>query len=90
MSIQPFFFNDENENIECTYGANICILNFKLTRSVLSSQGIGFISPVMVNTFFTLFSENIKNNSDFLMFSFDVKSEHCSKMDGGKKGRENT
>ena len=90
MSIQPFFCNDENENIECTYGANICILNFKLTSSVLSSQGIGFISPVMVNTFFTLFSENIKNNSDFLMFSFDVKSEHCSKMDGGKKGRENT
>ena len=90
MSIQPFFGNDENENIECTYGANICILNFKLTSSVLSSQGIGFISPVMVNTFFTLFSENIKNNSDFLMFSFDVKSEHCSKMDGGKKGRENT
>ena len=90
MSIQPFFGNDENENIECTYGANICILNFKLTSSVLSSQGIGFIRPVMVNTFFTLFSENIKNNSDFLMFSFDVKSEHCSKMDGGKKGRENT
>ena len=90
MSIQPFFCNDENENIECTYGANICILNFKLTSSVLSSQGIGFISPVMVNTFFTLFSENIKNNSDFLMLSFDVKSEHCSKMDGGKKGRENT
>ena len=90
MSIQPFFCNDENENIECTYGANICILNLKLTSSVLSSQGIGFISPVMVNTFFTLFSENIKNNSDFLMFSFDVKGEHCSKMDGGKKGRENT
>ena len=90
MGIQPFFCNDENENIKCAYGANICILNFKLTRSVLSSQGIGFISPVMVNTFFTLFSENIKNNSDFLMFSFDVKSEDCSKMDEGKKGRENT
>ena len=52
MGIQPFFCNDENENIKCAYGANICILNFKLTRSVLSSQGIGFISPVMVNTFF--------------------------------------
>lgn len=62
MGIQPFFCNDENENIN---GANICILNSKLTRSVLSSQGIGFISPVMVNTFFTLFSENI-SDSDFL------------------------
>lgn len=65
MGIQPFFCNDENENIKCAYGANICILNSKLTRSVLSSQGIGFISPVMVNTFFTLFSENI-SDSDFL------------------------
>lgn len=65
MGIQPFFCNDENENIKCAYGANICILNSKLTRSVLSSQGIGFISPVMVNTSFTLFSENI-SDSDFL------------------------
>ena len=57
-------------------------LNLKLVRSVLLSQGIGFISPVMDDIFVTLSSENIKNNSDNW---FDVKREHCSKMNGGKK-----